>query len=474
MQMNLEVIILAGGSGSRLWPVSRSMRPKQFLNIHDESSMLRNTISRLNLIDINSITVICNEEHRFFVSDQLQGINIEKKIITEPVGRNTAPAITLAALSNKKERLMLILPADHVIDNIDKFNKILIQATSIANDDKLVTFGIVPNEPNTGYGYIEADEGDNFYFNVKSFHEKPSIDKAKEYIQSNKYFWNSGMFLFNSKKYITQIQKYREDIFSACKESLDKSDFMDNMLKIDLDSFSKTPSESIDYALMEKTTDAVVIPMEITWNDVGTWKALSEIKDKDSNGNTLDGDIYVRDTKNTYIQTEDSLVATIGIDNLIIVNTKDALLVASKDSSQDVKQIVDSLKNQNREEYKLHKEVFRPWGSYESLIISDEYQVKKLTVYPLQKLSVQMHYKRSEHWVVVKGKAKITNGKDEFILLKNESTYIPVETVHALENPSNNENLEIIEVQTGTYFGEDDIVRFEDRYGRIAENENKK
>jgi mannose-1-phosphate guanylyltransferase len=225
---------------------------------------------------------------------------------------------------------------------------------------------------------------------------------------------------------------------------------------------------------MEKTTDAVVIPMEITWNDVGTWKALSEIKDKDSNGNTLDGDIYVRDTKNTYIQTEDSLVATTGIDNLIIVNTKDALLVASKDSSQDVKEIVDSLKNQNREEYKLHKEVFRPWGSYESLIISDEYQVKKLTVYPLQKLSVQMHYKRSEHWVVVKGKAKITNGKDEFTLLKNESTYIPVETVHALENPSNIENLEIIEVQTGTYFGEDDIVRFEDRYGRIAENENKK
>ena len=474
MQMNLEVIILAGGSGSRLWPVSRSMRPKQFLNIHDESSMLRNTISRLNLPDINSITVICNEEHRFFVSDQLQGINLEKKIITEPVGRNTAPAITLAALSNKEERLMLILPADHVIDNTDKFNKILIQATSIANDNKLVTFGIVPNEPNTGYGYIEADEGDNFYFNVKSFHEKPSIDKAKEYIQSNKYFWNSGMFLFNSKKYISQIQKYREDIFSACKESLDKSDFIDNILKIDLDSFSETPSESIDYALMEKTTDAVVIPMEITWNDVGTWKALSEIKDKDSNGNTLDGDIYVRDTKNTYIQTEDSLVATTGIDNLIIVNTKDALLVASKDSSQDVKEIVDSLKNQNREEYKLHKEVFRPWGSYESLIISDEYQVKKLTVYPLQKLSVQMHYKRSEHWVVVKGKAKITNGKDEFTLLKNESTYIPVETVHALENPSNIENLEIIEVQTGTYFGEDDIVRFEDRYGRIAENENKK
>ena len=474
MQMNLEVIILAGGSGSRLWPVSRSMRPKQFLNIHDESSMLRNTISRLNLLDINSITVICNEEHRFFVSDQLQGINLEKKIITEPVGRNTAPAITLAALSNKEERLMLILPADHVIDNTDKFNKILIQATSIANDNKLVTFGIVPNEPNTGYGYIEADEGDNFYFNVKSFHEKPSIDKAKEYIQSNKYFWNSGMFLFNSKKYISQIQKYREDIFSACKESLDKSDFIDNILKIDLDSFSETPSESIDYALMEKTTDAVVIPMEITWNDVGTWKALSEIKDKDSNGNTLDGDIYVRDTKNTYIQTEDSLVATTGIDNLIIVNTKDALLVASKDSSQDVKEIVDSLKNQNREEYKLHKEVFRPWGSYESLIISDEYQVKKLTVYPLQKLSVQMHYKRSEHWVVVKGKAKITNGKDEFTLLKNESTYIPVETVHALENPSNSENLEIIEVQTGTYFGEDDIVRFEDRYGRIAENENKK
>ena len=474
MQMNLEVVILAGGSGSRLWPVSRSMRPKQFLNIHDESSMLRNTISRLNLTDINSITVICNEEHRFFVSDQLQGINIEKKIITEPVGRNTAPAITLAALSNQEERLMLILPADHVIDNTDKFNKILIQATSIANDDKLVTFGIVPNEPNTGYGYIEADIGDDFYFNVKSFHEKPNIDKAKEYIQSDKYFWNSGMFLFNSKKYISQIQKYREDIFLACKESLDKSDFMDNILKIDLDSFSKTPSESIDYALMEKTTDAVVIPMEITWNDVGTWKALSEIKDKDSNGNTLDGDIYVRDTKNTYIQSEDSLVATIGIDNLIIVNTKDALLVASKDSSQDVKEIVDSLKNMNREEYKLHKEVFRPWGSYESLIISDEYQVKKLTVYPLQKLSVQMHYKRSEHWVVVKGKAKITNGKDEFTLLKNESTYIPVETVHALENPSNNENLEIIEVQTGTYFGEDDIVRFEDRYGRIAENKNKK
>ena len=388
--------------------------------------------------------------------------------------RNTAPAITLAALSNKEERLMLILPADHVIDGIDKFNKILIEATSIANDSKLVTFGIVPNEPNTGYGYIEAGEGDNFHFYVKSFHEKPSLDKAKEYIQNDKYFWNSGMFLFNSKKYISQIKKYREDIFFACKESLDNSDFKDNILKIDIDSFTKTPSESIDRALMEKTTDAVVIPMEITWNDVGTWKALSEIKDKDSNGNTLDGDIYVRDTKNTYIQTEDSLVAASGVDNLIIVNTKDALLVASKDSSQDIKAIVDSLKNDNREEYKFHKEVFRPWGSYESLVISDEYQVKKLTVSPLQKLSVQMHYKRSEHWVVVKGQAKITKGNDEFILQKNESTYISVETIHALENPSSNEDLEIIEVQTGTYFGEDDIVRFEDRYGRIAENENKK
>tara|TARA_X000000368_G_scaffold406463_1_gene384731 strand:- start:8561 stop:9979 length:1419 start_codon:yes stop_codon:yes gene_type:complete len=470
--MNLEVIILAGGSGSRLWPVSRSMRPKQFLNIHDESSMLSNTISRLSLPNMHSITVICNEEHRFFVSSQLEGINLEKKIITEPVGRNTAPAITLAALSNAKERLMLILPADHVIDNIDKFNQILIQATSIANNNKLVTFGIVPNEPNTGYGYIEAGEGDNSYFNVKSFHEKPCLNKAKEYIQDDKYFWNSGMFLFNSKKFISEIKKYREDIYLACKQSLDKSNFKDPLLKIDADSFIKSPSESIDCALMEKTTDAVVIPMGISWNDVGTWKALSEIKDKDSNGNTLEGDIYVRDTKNTYIQTEDSLVAASGIENLIIVNTKDALLVSSKDSSQDVKEIVDSLKNDNRQEYKLHKKVFRPWGSYESLVISDGYQVKKLTVYPLQKLSVQMHYKRSEHWVVVKGKAKITNGKEIFTLQKNESTYIPVETVHALENPSNKEDLEIIEVQTGTYFGEDDIVRFEDRYGRIAENKN--
>ena len=474
MNMNLEVIILAGGTGSRLWPVSRSMRPKQFLNIHDKSSMLSNTISRLNLPNIDSITVICNEEHRFFVSDQLQEINIEKKIITEPVGRNTAPAITLAALSDKEERLMLILPADHVIENVDKFNKILIEATSLANDSKLVTFGIVPNEPNTGYGYIEAGEGNNSYYNVKSFHEKPDIDKAKEYIQNDKYFWNSGMFLFNSKKYISEIKKYREDIFLACMESLDKSNFKDNLLNIDADSFTKSPSESIDRAVMEKTTDAVVIPMEINWNDVGTWKALSEIKDKDSNGNTLDGDIYVRDTKNTYIQTENSLVAASGIDNLIIVNTKDALLVASKDSSQDIKEIVDTLKKDNREEYKFHKEVFRPWGSYESLIISDEYQVKKLTVYPLQKLSVQMHYKRSEHWVVVKGQAKITKGNDEFSLQKNESTYIPVETIHAIENPSTKENLEIIEVQTGSYFGEDDIVRFEDRYGRIAKNEDKK
>lgn len=472
--MKLEVIILAGGSGSRLWPVSRSMKPKQFLNIHGESSMLTNTISRLNLLNIDSITVICNEEHRFFVSDQIQEINIEKKIITEPVGRNTAPAITLAALSNNEERLMLILPADHIIENKDKFNKILIEATSIANDSKLVTFGILPNEPNTGYGYIEAGEGNDFYYNVKSFHEKPSLDKAKEYIQNDKYFWNSGMFLFNSKKYINEIKKYREDIFFACKESLDKSNFKDNLLEIDKDSFIKSPSESIDFAVMEKTTDAVVIPMEINWNDVGTWKALSEIKDKDSNGNTLDGDIYIRDTKNTFIQTEDSLVAASGIDNLIIVNTKDALLVAAKDSCQDIKEIVDTLKNDDREEYKFHKEVFRPWGSYESLVISDEYQVKKLTVYPLQKLSVQMHYKRSEHWVVVKGQAKITNGNDEFTLEKNESTYIPVETIHALENPSSNEDLEIIEVQTGSYFGEDDIVRFEDRYGRIAKNQDKK
>ncbi len=472
--MNIEVIILAGGSGSRLWPISRSLRPKQFLNIYGESSMLRNTISRLNLPNIDLITVICNEEHRFFVSEQLQDFSIEKKIITEPVGKNTAPAITLAALSNLEERLMLILPVDHQINDENTFNKVLNKAIKIADENKLVTFGIVPTEPNTGYGYIEADEEENFCSKIKSFHEKPNLNKAKEYIKNDNYFWNSGMFLFNSKKYISEIKKYREDIYLSCKKSLSKSKNLDGVLKIDADSFINCPNDSIDYALMEKTNDAVVIPMDVSWNDVGTWEALSKIKDKDENGNTLDGDIYVKDSVDSYIQTEDSIVLAIGINDLIIVNTKDALLVTAKNNSQDVKEVIENLKNDDRDEFKSHKEVFRPWGSFESLIITDEYQVKKLTVYPLQKLSVQMHYKRSEHWVVVKGSAKITNGDNTFNLEKNESTFIPVETIHVIENESTKENLEIIEVQTGTYFGEDDIIRFEDRYGRIDDNENKK
>jgi mannose-1-phosphate guanylyltransferase len=282
------------------------------------------------------------------------------------------------------------------------------------------------------------------------------------------------MFLFNSKKYISEIKKYREDIYLSCKKSLSKSKNLDGVLKIDADSFINCPNDSIDYALMEKTNDAVVIPMDVSWNDVGTWEALSKIKDKDENGNTLDGDIYVKDSVDSYIQTEDSIVLAIGINDLIIVNTKDALLVTAKNNSQDVKEVIENLKNDDRDEFKSHKEVFRPWGSFESLIITDEYQVKKLTVYPLQKLSVQMHYKRSEHWVVVKGSAKITNGDNTFNLEKNESTFIPVETIHVIENESTKENLEIIEVQTGTYFGEDDIIRFEDRYGRIDDNENKK
>ena len=268
--------------------------------------------------------------------------------------------------------------------------------------------------------------------------------------------------------------KNREDIYLSCKKSLSKSKNLDGVLKIDADSFINCPNDSIDYALMEKTNDAVVIPMDVSWNDVGTWEALSKIKDKDENGNTLDGDIYVKDSVDNYIQTEDSIVLAIGINDLIIVNTKDALLVTAKNNSQDVKEVIENLKNDDRDEFKSHKEVFRPWGSFESLIITDEYQVKKLTVYPLQKLSVQMHYKRSEHWVVVKGSAKITNGDNTFNLEKNESTFIPVETIHVIENESTKENLEIIEVQTGTYFGEDDIIRFEDRYGRIDDNENKK
>ena len=464
--MKICSVVMAGGSGSRLWPLSRAAHPKQFLTLHGEKTMLQATFKRLGKLNISSSVTICNEEHRFFVAEQLREIDKLGSIILEPTGRNTAPAIALAAISIKKEDpLMLVLAADHVIKDQTSFENSVKKAIPLAEAGKLVTFGIVPSEPNTGYGYIKKGKTEGFGFLVDKFVEKPSSQIAKDYLASGDYLWNSGMFLIKASRYLEELEKFRPDIFNACNSSMKNVASDLDFLRMDKSIFESCPSESIDYAVMEKTEDAVVVPMDAGWSDIGSWSSLWEIEDKDKNNNVVIGDVILHKTKNTYVRTDEKLVATIGVNDLIITDTKDAILIANKNSVQDVKEIVNQLKAEGRSEWKLHREVYRPWGMYDSIDHGDRYQVKRITVKPGEKLSVQMHHHRAEHWIVVSGRAKVTNGGKTFFLSENESTYIPVGVVHALEN-AENFPLEIIEVQSGKYLGEDDIVRFEDRYGR--------
>ena len=459
-------VVLAGGSGSRLWPMSRAMRPKQFLPSLTSNSMLQETLKRLDGLNISSNITICNEEHRFFVAEQLRELGKLDKIILEPVGRNTAPAIALAAfLKLNEDPILLVLPADHHISNIKEFASIVKKAIPLAQSGKLVTFGIVPTEAHTGYGYIEKGDPTDCGYEVSSFKEKPSPDEAIELISSNNFLWNSGMFLFKSSSYLNELNLSRPDIYKACKSSIKGIKNDNDFIRVDKETFLECPSDSIDYAVMEKTSDAVVIPLDVGWNDIGSWASMWEVSDKDDNGNNANGDIIMHDTNNSLIKSENQLVATVGIQDLVIVSTKDALLVANKNEVENVKYIVNKLDKEDRVERDFHREVFRPWGKYDSVDYGNRYQVKRITVNPGAKLSVQMHHHRSEHWVVVQGTAKVTKGDETFILEENESIYIPVTEVHALENPGD-QPLELIEVQVGSYLGEDDIVRFDDKYGR--------
>ena len=464
----IKAVIMAGGSGTRLWPLSRAAHPKQFLRLHGDDTMLQETFKRLDGLDIQSSVTICNEEHRFFVAEQLREIDKLGSIILEPVGRNTAPAIALAALSSPEgeDPLLLVLAADHVIQDVAAFTKTVMNAIPLAEAGKLVTFGIVAHEPNTGYGYIKKGESQGPGFAVDAFVEKPSIEVAKEYLESGDYFWNSGMFLFKASRYLEELKKHRPDIYEACQLSMEGTSQDNDFLRVNELAFDACPSDSIDYAVMEKTEDAVVVPIDAGWSDIGSWSSLWDITQKDDNGNTTHGDVMLHEANNSYVRTDGKLVAAIGVDDLVIVSTKDVLLVAQKDRVQDVKVIADKIKSEARTEWKDHREVYRPWGKYDSIDNGDRYQVKRITVNPGAKLSVQMHHHRAEHWIVVSGTAKVTNGEEVFILSENESTYIPLGVVHALENPGK-VPLELIEVQSGSYLGEDDIVRFDDIYGRV-------
>ena len=463
----IKAVIMAGGSGTRLWPLSRAAHPKQFLSLHDQDTMLQATFKRLDDIGVSSSLTICNEEHRFFVAEQLREIDKLGTIILEPVARDTAPAIALAALSSREDEdpLLLILSADHVILDEAVFSKTILDAISLAESGKLVTFGIAPNEPNTGYGYIKKGMQEGVGFTVAKFVEKPTPEVAQEYLASKEYFWNSGMFLFKASRYLEELEKHRPDILEACQSAIKSISKDHDFLRVAESAFANCPSESIDYAVMEKTDDAVVVPMNAGWSDIGSWTSLWNISNKDSNGNAIHGDVILNEVNNSYVRTDGKLVAAIGVDDLVIVSSKDAVLVANKQSVQSVKVVAEQLKRESRFEWEHHREVYRPWGKYDSIDNGEGYQVKRITVKPGAKLSVQMHHHRAEHWVVVSGTAKVTNGDKTFMLSKNESTYIPLGVIHALENPDTIP-LEIIEVQSGSYLGEDDIVRFDDRYGR--------
>lgn len=463
--MGIHAVVMAGGSGTRLWPLSRASHPKQFLALHGDSTMLQSTVKRIIDLDIESLTVICNEEHRFFVAEQLREINSLGNIILEPMGKNTAPAIALAALSIQKDGLMLVLSADHLILNEVEFVKSVHEAISLAASGNLVTFGIDPHEPNIGYGYIKKGKKLGAGYCVDRFQEKPGAEIAKSYVESGEYYWNSGMFLFRSDCYLEDLNKFRPDIYQACLASIGQSTKDLDFLRIDSASFELCPSESIDYAVMEKTSRAVVVPMQAQWSDIGSWSSLWDVCKKDLSGNFTSGDVILKDCENNYIYENERLIAAVGVSNLVIVDTKDAILVSHKDRVGDVKSVVEKLKSDSRSEWNLHREVYRPWGKYDSIDSGDNYQVKRLTVKPGAKLSVQMHYHRSEHWVVVAGTARVHYGDDTRDLHVNESTYHDKEVIHALENPTD-QVLELIEVQVGEYLGEDDIVRFEDKYGR--------
>ena len=462
-------IILAGGSGTRLWPLSRKIHPKQFISLVNETSLFQDTLTRLPKEALDPI-VICNEDHRFLVAEQAREINVTlNSIILEPIGRNTAPAIALAAikvLNDFENPILIVLAADHKIENKSAFHDAIKIAHKLAENNKLVTFGIIPKSAETGYGYIEIEKKDKAeYFDIKSFIEKPNQKNAINFLNSGNYLWNSGMFMFNASIYLSELNKFEPEILTSCKKSL-SNEFKDlEFIRIDKKEFCKSPNQSIDYAVMEKTNKAKVVPLDAGWSDVGSWDALMDSKIKDSLGNVVEGDVTLDQVKNSYLYSTSRLVAASNIADLIVIDTQDALLVTTRDNSLSIKNIVKKLKKNKRTEIENHRKVYKPWGYYDSIDTGYNFQVKRILVNPGAKLSLQKHLHRAEHWVVVSGVAKITCGKKIYNLEKNQSTYIPKGEIHRLENIENYP-LEIIEVQTGNYLGEDDIIRLKDDYQR--------
>ncbi len=467
-------VILAGGSGTRLWPLSRELFPKQFLALtNNENSLFQDTLKRLNgITDLAAPIVVCNEEHRFLVAEQLRASDIaEASILLEPVGKNTAPAVALAAFeaaSKNEEAIIAVFPADHFIRRPDALISAILEAREEAASGELVTFGIVPSRPETGYGYIKS--GAQTAHNSKArkvsqFVEKPSLEKAKAFVDSGEYLWNSGMFMFKASRYLEELQKHAEDIYANVKLCFDHLTADLDFKRVEKAAFAATRAESIDYAVMEKTSNAVVFPLDAEWSDVGAWNSLWELKDKDQNGNAISGDVIAINTCNSLIMAKSRTIATIGLQDVVIVETDDAVLVAAKDQVQRVKDVVQELKKQNKNLTESHVRVYRPWGWYESTTEGDRFQVKRIVVKPKHSLSLQMHHHRAEHWIVVQGTAIVWKGEEKMLLGEDQSTYIPLGSVHRLENPGVIP-LEIVEVQTGSYLGEDDIVRFSDHYGR--------
>ncbi len=525
-QNKLFPVVMAGGSGSRLWPLSRVLYPKQFLCLKGDLTMLQTTICRLNGVECESPVVICNEQHRFIVAEQLRQLHkLTENIILEPAGRNTAPAIALAALAAKRQSpgedplllvlaadhmiadeeafreavrnamptapaialaalaakrqspgedpLLLVLAADHMIADEEAFREAVRNAMPYASAGKLVTFGIVPDQPDqpeTGYGYIRRGEvsptnTDAVAFEVAQFVEKPNLETAQAYVASGDYYWNSGMFLFRAGRYLEELKKYRPDILEACENAMSTVGPDLDFIRVDEQAFLACPEESVDYAVMERTADAVVMPMNAGWSDVGSWSSLWEISAHTAEGNVHHGDVISHKTENSYVYAESGLVTTVGVKDLVVVQTKDAVLIADRNAVQDVKKVVEQIKADGRHEHHIHREVYRPWGKYDSIDAGDRYQVKRITVKPGEGLSVQMHHHRAEHWVVVAGTAKVTINDDIKLLAENESVYIPLGATHCLENPGKIP-LDLIEVRSGSYLDEDDVVRFADRYGR--------
>jgi len=475
--MKIIPVILSGGTGSRLWPLSRAAYPKQLLNLTGSESLIQQTVKRVKGIpSATAPVIVCNERHRFLIAEQLQQIGVEAlDIILEPVGRNTAPAIAVAALrvmQDFQDALLLVLPADHLIGDVEKFYKTIEKGSKAAYEGKLVTFGIVPSKPETGYGYIRrGNELDDGLYKLKEFVEKPDLETAKKYLESGEYLWNSGMFLFRPQTYINELEKFQPQMTQCCQKALENAIKDLDFLRLERDAFKKCPSDSIDYAVMEKTKEAIVVELDSSWSDIGSWNALWEVGEKDNANNVVRGDVIAQDVSESLLISQKRLLAVLGVKDIVAIETPDAVLIANRFHSQEIKKIVSFLKENKREEYLFHSKVYRPWGSYEGLVSGERFQVKLIIVKPGAKLSVQMHHHRAEHWIIVRGTAKILKGDEEILLTENQSTFIPLGTVHSLENPGRIP-LELIEVQSGPYLGEDDIVRIKDIYGRIENKED--